>query len=128
MIFPGSLGDLVCLGPAMNALAQRHPGAALELMARAELACFAVARFSFARIRAARAHSIDRREITALFAGDADLADALVSGMDANMEHSVMAALPRWREERGPPIGGLPPLPYVFVCSGEVLVGVIAEE
>jgi hypothetical protein len=76
VIFPGSLGDLVCLGPAMNALAQRHPGAALELMARAELACFAVARFSFARIRAARAHSIDRREITALFAGDADLADA----------------------------------------------------
>jgi heptosyltransferase III len=80
VIFPGALGDLLCLGPAMNALAQRHPGAALELMARAELARFAVARFSFARIRAARAHSrahsIDRREVTALFAEDVDLTDA----------------------------------------------------
>ena len=82
VIFPGALGDLVCLGPALNALARRHPGTAVELMARAELARFAVARFSFARIRAARAHShsrahsIDRREVTALFAEDVDLTDA----------------------------------------------------
>jgi heptosyltransferase-3 len=85
VIFPGALGDLVCLAPALNALARRHRGAALELMARRELARFAVARFSFARfgfaqIRVARAHSqahsIDRREVTALFAESADLTEA----------------------------------------------------
>src|ERR1700720_2568852 len=90
VIFPGALGDLVCLGPALHALARRHPGTALELMARWELARFAVARFSFARfgfarfgfarIRVARAysraHSIDRREVSALFAEDADLIEA----------------------------------------------------
>jgi hypothetical protein len=84
VIFPGALGDLVCLGPALHALARRHLGTPLELMARAELAHFAVARFGFARIRAARAHSqaqsrahsIDRREVTALFSEDADLTDA----------------------------------------------------
>jgi heptosyltransferase III len=85
VIFPGALGDLVCLGPALNALARRHPGASLELMARGELARFAVARFSFARFsfvrigtaRAySRAYSIDRREVTALFAEDADLIEA----------------------------------------------------
>jgi Glycosyltransferase family 9 (heptosyltransferase) len=85
VIFPGALGDLVCLGPALHALARRHPGTALELMARWELARFAVARFSFARfgfarIRVARAysraHSIDRREVSALFAEDAELTEA----------------------------------------------------
>jgi hypothetical protein len=85
VIFPGALGDLVCLGPALHALVRRHPGAALELMARAELARFAVARFRFARfgfprIKVARAHSqahsIDRREVTALFAEGADLTEA----------------------------------------------------
>jgi heptosyltransferase-3 len=86
VIFPGALGDLVCLGPALNALARRHPGTAVELMARAELARFAVARFGFAQITAAQAHShsrahsqahsIDRREVTALFAEDVDLTDA----------------------------------------------------
>jgi len=66
-------------------LRRRHPAAALELMARGELARFAVdrfgfARFGFARIRVARAHSrahsIDRREVTALFAESADLTEA----------------------------------------------------
>jgi hypothetical protein len=85
VIFPGALGDLVCLGPALHALARRHPAAALELMARGELARFAVDRFGFdrfgfERIRVARAHSrahsIDRREVTALFAESADLTEA----------------------------------------------------
>jgi heptosyltransferase-3 len=65
-IFPGALGDLICLGPALRALARRHrdaaPGAALELMARGELASFAVARMGIAR-----SDSIDRREVAALF-------------------------------------------------------------
>ncbi|MGA8568162.1 MAG: glycosyltransferase family 9 protein [Candidatus Binataceae bacterium] len=72
VIFPGALGDLICLGPALRALARRHrdqaPGAALELMARAELARFAVD-----RIGIARGHSIDRREVAALFAENPDL-------------------------------------------------------
>ncbi len=65
VIFPGALGDLICLVPALRALARRHRGAALELMAREELARFAVGRTGVAR-----AHSIDRREVAALFAGD----------------------------------------------------------
>ena len=44
VIFPGALGDLICLIPALRALLRRHRGAALELMAREELARFAVAR------------------------------------------------------------------------------------
>lgn len=83
VIFPGALGDLICFGPALRALARRHPGAVLELMAREELARFAVARFDFARAGAARGHShslghsIDRREVAALFAEDAELAEAV---------------------------------------------------
>ncbi len=92
VIFPGALGDLVCLGPALRALARRHPGAALELMAREELARFAVDRIGITRIEVAggdspphartysrvysRAYSIDRREVAALFAAHADLTEA----------------------------------------------------
>ncbi|MGH7863411.1 MAG: glycosyltransferase family 9 protein [Candidatus Binataceae bacterium] len=65
VIFPGALGDLVLVAPTLRALARRHRGASLELMAREELANFAVG-----RIGVARAHSIDRRELSALFASD----------------------------------------------------------
>jgi heptosyltransferase-3 len=69
IIYPGALGDLICLGPALRALARRHSGQPLELMARAELARFAVARMGVGA-----GHSIDRREMSLLFAaeGDAD--------------------------------------------------------
>jgi heptosyltransferase III len=81
IIFPGALGDLVCLGPALRALARRHHDATLELMAREELARFAVDRIGLVRIgitRAdsqahSRAHSIDRREVAALFAQQSSL-------------------------------------------------------
>ena len=73
-IFPGALGDLVCLVPALRALARRHrdanPAATLELMAREELARFAVD-----RIGITRGHSIDRREVATLFAESPDLAE-----------------------------------------------------
>src|SRR5579863_9608467 len=76
VIFPGALGDLICLIPALRALLRRHRGAALELMAREELARFAVARIGLriglrigvesspmARSHSiSRSHSIDRRE------------------------------------------------------------------
>jgi ADP-heptose:LPS heptosyltransferase len=76
VIFPGALGDLVCLGPALRALARRHRDATLELMAREELARFAVVRFGIKR-DASRANSIDRREVAALFAESPDLAEAI---------------------------------------------------
>lgn len=62
IIFPGALGDLICLAPTIAAIARRHRRAELELMARGELAEFAVGRLGIAR-----AHSIDRREVTLLF-------------------------------------------------------------
>jgi ADP-heptose:LPS heptosyltransferase len=62
VIFPGALGDLLCLIPAVRAIARRNPGASLDLMARGELARFAVGRLGFAR-----GHSIDRREVGHLF-------------------------------------------------------------
>ena len=89
VIFPGALGDLVCLGPALRVLARRHPGAALDLMSREELARFAVDRIGTAPTEVActdspprsktypQAYSIDRREIAALFAEDADLTEAV---------------------------------------------------
>jgi hypothetical protein len=76
VIFPGALGDLICLIPALRALARRHRGAALELMAREELARFAVNRIGFEQTAVTRGHSIDRREVAALFAEDPALADA----------------------------------------------------
>jgi heptosyltransferase III len=77
VIFPGALGDLVCLGPALRALARRHHDATLELMAREELARFAVDRIGIVRIGIMRghscSHSIDRREVAALFAQQSNL-------------------------------------------------------
>ncbi len=63
VIFPGALGDLICLVPTLRAIAQRHPGVALELMARAELS-----RFATGRLGIKHGHSIDRREVAQLFA------------------------------------------------------------
>jgi ADP-heptose:LPS heptosyltransferase len=63
VIFPGALGDLMCLMPALAAISRRHPGASVELMARFELA-----RFVAGRSVVARAHSIDAREVGELFA------------------------------------------------------------
>ncbi len=62
VIFPGALGDLLCLAPALSVLARRHHSAALELMAREELAHFAAG-----RLGVSRGHSIDRREVALLF-------------------------------------------------------------
>ncbi len=62
VIFPGALGDLMCLRPALGAISRRHPGASVELMARFELA-----RLVAGRSVVARAHSIDAREVGELF-------------------------------------------------------------
>jgi heptosyltransferase III len=62
VIFPGALGDLICAGPALEAIARMNPACAVELMAKPELARFAVRRFPIMR-----GHSIDRREVTGLF-------------------------------------------------------------
>jgi ADP-heptose:LPS heptosyltransferase len=74
VIFPGALGDLICLVPTLRALARRHPGATLDLMARAELARFATGRLGVGNSRAhghAHGHAIDRREVAQLFAAGA---------------------------------------------------------
>jgi hypothetical protein len=97
VIFPGALGDLICLIPALQAIARRHPDASLELMARGELVRFATGRLGLDGERSAkpstdvsagsstgdstgaaqaqslsgghsRGHSIDRREVAQLFA------------------------------------------------------------
>jgi ADP-heptose:LPS heptosyltransferase len=62
IIFPGALGDLICLLPAIRALAGRYPNIEFELMARAELA-----RFAEQRMTIVAGHSIDRGEIALLF-------------------------------------------------------------
>ncbi len=62
IVFPGALGDLLCLAPTISAIKQRHRRAEVELMARLELAEFAVGRLGIAR-----GHSIDRREVAMLF-------------------------------------------------------------
>src|SRR5580704_10830949 len=67
IIFPGALGDLICLAPTIVAITRRHRGAEIELMARMELAEFAVG-----RLRITRAHSIDRREVGMLFRDSPD--------------------------------------------------------
>jgi ADP-heptose:LPS heptosyltransferase len=69
IIFPGALGDLVCLLPALRRLAQRYHGCTMELMARAELADFAVERMGIVR-----GYSIDRREVSLLFSPALDAA------------------------------------------------------
>lgn len=65
VIFPGALGDLMCLMPALGAISRRHPGASVELMARLELA-----RLAAGRTVVAHGHSIDAREVGSLFADD----------------------------------------------------------
>jgi heptosyltransferase III len=67
IIFPGALGDLICVGPALAAIRARHPETKIELMAREELAKFAVGRMGIDR-----AHSIDRREVSDLFSESPD--------------------------------------------------------
>ncbi|HUY17661.1 MAG TPA: glycosyltransferase family 9 protein [Candidatus Binataceae bacterium] len=62
IIFPGALGDLICLAPTMWALRRRHRAASLELMARAELV-----RLASGRLGIDRGESIDRREVGRLF-------------------------------------------------------------
>ncbi len=62
VIFPGALGDLICLLPALAAISRRHRGASVELIARMELA-----RLAAGRTVVARAHSIDAREVGELF-------------------------------------------------------------
>jgi ADP-heptose:LPS heptosyltransferase len=62
VIFPGALGDLMCLMPALVAISRRHPGASVELMARFELA-----RLVVGRSVVVRGHSIDAREVGELF-------------------------------------------------------------
>jgi ADP-heptose:LPS heptosyltransferase len=62
VIFPGALGDFVCVLPAIEALAARHRGCSIELMARTELARLAVGRTAVAR-----GHSIDAPHVSALF-------------------------------------------------------------
>jgi len=65
VIFPGALGDLMCVMPAIGAIARRHGGASIELMARAELA-----RLAPGRTVVARGHSIDAREVAELFSDE----------------------------------------------------------
>src|SRR5271167_1929983 len=55
----------MCLMPALAAIARRHAGASIELMARFELA-----RLAAGRTVVARAHSIDAREVGALFSDE----------------------------------------------------------
>jgi ADP-heptose:LPS heptosyltransferase len=65
VIFPGALGDLMCLMPALAAISRRHLGASIELMARLELA-----RLVAGRSVVARGHSIDAREVGEFFADE----------------------------------------------------------
>jgi ADP-heptose:LPS heptosyltransferase len=68
VIFPGALGDLMCLMPALAAISRRHPEASVELMARFELG-----RLVAGRSVVARAHSIDARDVGELFADETPL-------------------------------------------------------
>jgi heptosyltransferase-3 len=78
VIFPGALGDLMCLLPALDAIARRHSGDSVELMARFELARLAVG-----RTIVQRAHSIDAREVGGLFSDEpAGGARGLFGGFD----------------------------------------------
>jgi ADP-heptose:LPS heptosyltransferase len=98
VIFPGALGDLMCLMPALAAISRRHPGASVELMARFELA-----RLVAGRSVVARAHSIDAREVGELFAdqtlgdvhrffGDFDRIYSFFASGDARFRERLAAA------------------------------------
>jgi ADP-heptose:LPS heptosyltransferase len=98
VIFPGALGDLMCLMPALSAISRRHPGAAVELMARFELA-----RLVAGRSVVARAHSIDARDVGSLFAdetsgdarrffGDFDRLYSFFASDDARFRERLAAA------------------------------------
>ena len=95
IIFPGALGDLICLLPAIAALARRYGGCDLELMARAELADFASG-----RIGIVRGHSIDRREVSLLFspADDASARAREFFGAFSRIHSFFGADDPRCRE------------------------------
>lgn len=71
VIFPGALGDLICAGPAIAALARMNSASMPELMARADLADFAAGRMGVVR-----GYSIDRPEVSALFREDAEPSEA----------------------------------------------------
>jgi hypothetical protein len=77
VIFPGALGDLVCLVPALRALARRHHDATLDLMAREDLGRFIVDRIGLTR-GDSRSYSIGRREVAALFAESPDITTSAV--------------------------------------------------
>ncbi len=77
-IFPGALGDLICLLPALGAISRRHRGASVELMARMELA-----RLAAGRTVVARAHSIDAREVGELFTEPDAQSDQTPANSDA---------------------------------------------
>jgi heptosyltransferase-3 len=66
VIFPGALGDLISLAPALWALRRRHRDASLELMERDELVHLAIGRLGINR-----GESIDRREVARLFVDEA---------------------------------------------------------
>jgi ADP-heptose:LPS heptosyltransferase len=68
VLAPGALGDLMCLMSALEAISRRHSGASIELMSRFELA-----RLVAGRTVVARAHSIDARELGALFSDETPL-------------------------------------------------------
>jgi len=87
VIFPGALGDLLCALPTIRTLAKRHPDASVELMARAELARFAVG-----HLGVLHAHSIDRRETGLLFVPNADLIPARGFFRNFNHIYSFFAA------------------------------------
>ena len=70
LIFPGALGDLICLVPAIRELASHHPSIRFELMARAELADFAVRRMPIST-----SYSIDGREVALLFTDEGEKAE-----------------------------------------------------
>jgi heptosyltransferase-3 len=62
VIFPGALGDLICFAPALRQIAQGTAADNIDLMAKPELARFAVG-----RLGVARDYSIDRVEMAHLF-------------------------------------------------------------
>ncbi|MBF6569280.1 MAG: glycosyltransferase family 9 protein [Candidatus Binataceae bacterium] len=74
VIFPGAIGDLICLAPCLWHLRRKFPHAALELMARGELV-----RLATGRLGINRGESIDRSEVAALFVEFVRAPDASVT-------------------------------------------------